>query len=223
MDSIDDRADADAFLSALADERRRLFFRLPDDRRLDPWRLTMFQSAASYRQQVLRPLARGVEVAPGVVARLVSGLNRIWTGMLIGRSDFLWVSTGLDSSAAPVSDVIVSNVPIDRTPFGQSVEIEMGDDGMPALRVRLGVDARGAVYPLHLTRYEFLTRVADGALPNSFSKECNEDVLAFKSRLLSECLAVRRRQEEAGMRRKLTLLVQDRDGEPRPQTLGVAD
>jgi hypothetical protein len=221
IDSIDDRADADKFLAALCDERRRLFFRLPDDRRLDPWRLTMFQSAASYRQLVLKPLANGVEVAPSVVSRLVVGLNRIWTGMLIGRSDFLWVSTGLDSSAAPVSDVVVSNVPIDRSPFGQSVEIELGDDGMPALRVRLGVDGRGAVYPLHLTRYEFLTRVADGALPNSFSKECNEDVLAFKARLLSECLAVRRKQEASGARRKLTLLVQDRDGEPKHQTLGV--
>ena len=40
--------------------------------------------------------------------------------------------------------------------------------------------------PLTLTRYEFLSRVAtEGALPASFSKECYEDILAFKSRLLS--------------------------------------
>lgn len=221
LESVDDRDDADKFLAALCDERRRLFFRLPDDRRLDPWRLTMFQSAASYRQLVLKPLAGKFEVAPQVVSRLVIGLNRIWTGMLIGRSDCLWVSTGLDSSAAPVSDVVVSNVPIERSPFGQSVEIEQGDDNVPALRVHLGIDGRGAVYPLHLTRYEFLIRVADGALPNSFSKECNEDVLAFKSRLLAECLAIKRMQERSGVRRRLTLLVQDRDGEPRQQTLGV--
>jgi hypothetical protein len=35
-------------------------------------------------------------------------------------------------------------------------------------------------------RFEFLVRVAQGALPSSFSKECNEDVLAFKTQVLSE-------------------------------------
>jgi hypothetical protein len=222
VEAVDERVDADAFLTALSDERRRLFFRLPDGRRLDPWRLTMFQSAAGYRKLVLKPLAAELEVTPALVSRLVSGLNRIWTGMLIGQSDFLWVSTGLDSSAAPVSDVLVWKVPIERSPFGESVEIVRGEDDVPVLRVRLAVEGRGASYPLHLTRYEFLTRVADGALPNSFSKECNEDVLAFKSRLLSECLAVRRSQDGGTrVRRRLSLLVQDRDGEPKQQTLGV--
>ena len=40
--------------------------------------------------------------------------------------------------------------------------------------------------PLHLVRYEFLSRVAEGELPNSFSRECYEDLLAFKSKLLSD-------------------------------------
>jgi hypothetical protein len=39
-------------------------------------------------------------------------------------------------------------------------------------------------WELNLVRFEFLSRVAtEGALPASFSKECYEDVLAFKSRL----------------------------------------
>jgi hypothetical protein len=38
---------------------------------------------------------------------------------------------------------------------------------------------------LNLTRYEFLMRVSDGALPGNFSRECYEDILAFKSALLS--------------------------------------
>ena len=38
---------------------------------------------------------------------------------------------------------------------------------------------------LNLVRYEFLSRVATGALPSSFSKECYEDILAFKSQVLS--------------------------------------
>jgi hypothetical protein len=35
------------------------------------------------------------------------------------------------------------------------------------------------------TRFEFLGRVAEGALPSSFSLECSEDLLAFKAKLLS--------------------------------------
>jgi hypothetical protein len=51
-----------------------------------------------------------------------------------------------------------------------------------------------AALPLNLTRYEFLSRVAEGALPGSFSRECYEDMLAFKSRLLTS-LNERRRAE----------------------------
>jgi hypothetical protein len=41
-------------------------------------------------------------------------------------------------------------------------------------------------FALTLIRYEFLSRIAmEGALPASFSKECYEDLLAFKSRLIA--------------------------------------
>ena len=65
---------------------------------------------------------------------------------------------------------------------------------MPILRVAftdtLRVDLR-----LTLTRFEFLSRVAEGVLPGSFSKECHEDILAFKSRLLT---AAKKRRETTG-------------------------
>jgi len=41
-------------------------------------------------------------------------------------------------------------------------------------------------FGLTLIRYEFLSRIAlEGALPASFSKECYEDLLAFKSQLIA--------------------------------------
>lgn len=41
-------------------------------------------------------------------------------------------------------------------------------------------------FNLTLIRYEFLSRIAlEGALPASFSKECYEDLLAFKSQLIA--------------------------------------
>jgi hypothetical protein len=68
---------------------------------------------------------------------------------------------------------------------GEEVTIT-ADEGSPYLRVSLGRDDKPIDFALWLVRYEFLTRVAQGALPSSFSKECNEDVLAFKSLVLSQ-------------------------------------
>ena len=196
VDAEEDRTATDAFVESLANERRRLFFRLDEgDPRLDPWRLTVFQAADSYRRRVLAPGRQGRPVESIVIKTLVCGLNRIWTGMLVGDLDRLYLSTGLDFSSAPISDIYLYDVKLQSTLHGDRIEVEFRE-GLPVLRVSLGRDGRGADFPLHLVRFEFLTRVAGGALPNSFSKECNEDVLAFKSRLLSEYHKLRRESGE---------------------------
>lgn len=206
VDAEEDRTTTDAFVASLANERRRLFFRLDEGNpRLDPWRLTVFQSADSYRRRVLAPGRAGRPVEPVVIKTLVCGLNRIWTGMLVGDLDRLYLSTGLDFSSAPISDIFLYEVPLQATLHGDSIDVEFRD-GLPVLRVSLGREGRGTEFPLHLVRYEFLTRVAGGALPNSFSKECNEDVLAFKSRLLSEYHKLRR--ESGGPPPQLSVLAQ---------------
>lgn len=187
LEAEDERGEgAQAFLDALVSERRRLFFRLPEgDERLDPWKLSIFPSAGSYRRQVLEPLRGRRPVDTIVLQRLVRGLNRIWTGMLAGDLDRLYLSTGLDLSSAKVSDIYLYEIALRRSPHGEEVSI-VEADGLPALRVSLGRDRSAAEFKLHLVRYEFLRRVADGAMPSSFSKECNEDVLAFKSQVLSD-------------------------------------
>jgi len=63
--------------------------------------------------------------------------------------------------------------PSARGGIGLSVRLSRGDDPGP-----VGL----ALTP---TRFEFLGRVAEGALPSSFSLECHEDLLAFKAKLLS--------------------------------------
>lgn len=191
LDADDDRAEPRQFVDALADERRRLFFRLPEgDQRLDPWRLTVFHAAQDYRTKVLAPLRLGRPIELAILQKLVCGLNRIWTGMLVGEIDRLCLSTGLDFSSAPVSEISLYDVPIAPGFNGDLIEVHCRDGDVPVLRVSFATTERGAGFPLHLMRYEFLMRVAGGALPNSFSKECNEDVMAFKSQLLSEFLAL---------------------------------
>ena len=55
----------------------------------------------------------------------------------------------------------------------------------------------GSIYlDLTPTRFEFLGRVAEGALPSSFSLECHEDLLAFKAKLLSATERVRERDDD---------------------------
>ncbi len=49
-------------------------------------------------------------------------------------------------------------------------------------------------FELNLVRFEFLSRIAiEGALPSSFSRECYEDFLAFKTQLLA---AQRKREDK---------------------------
>jgi hypothetical protein len=70
------------------------------------------------------------------------------------------------------------------------VDVVAGD-GLPSIEVAFTPSIRERL-ELTLTRFEFLSRVAAGALPNSFSKECYEDLLAFKSRLLAAGARARR-------------------------------
>ncbi|TIL65604.1 hypothetical protein [Mesorhizobium sp.] len=192
LEAEDERVEqAQAFLAALVNERRRLFFRLPESSgRLDPWKLSVFHAAGTYRAQVLHRLRAGQPVDPGVLKRLVCGFNRIWTGMLVAEMDKLYLSTGLDLSTARVSDIFLYEAAIQRSIHGDEVGVALGEDRIPVLRVSLGGPQHSTTFKLHLTRYEFLMRVAQGALPGSFSKECNEDVLAFKSQVLSQYYAL---------------------------------
>ena len=56
----------------------------------------------------------------------------------------------------------------------------------------------GSSVPFQLSpvRFEFLCRVAEGALPGSFSNECLEDMLAFKAKLLRQAELIRSVQSE---------------------------
>ena len=65
--------------------------------------------------------------------------------------------------------------------------------GRPQLEVSLAPGHSNAVtFDLTPIRYEFLSRVAEGALPASFSNECLEDLLAFKAKLLRKAEIVRK-------------------------------
>ena len=91
--------------------------------------------------------------------------------------------------------------------------IKIDDEtGRPQLEISLAPGQGNSVsFDLTPIRHEFLARVADGALPASFSNECFEDLLAFKAKLLRKAEIVRNSQsagdddEAAGEESTLTL------------------
>lgn len=173
------------FFEALVKQRQRLFFSIPDtdveDLRL--WDLSVFHYAGEYLNDVVGALSRGSNVPSRIVNRLVLGLNRIFTGMLTSSEQYLWLATSGSNSQSRISNMVEGRISVmpDR---GEYISLNHDERGMIFLTVNIDPETSVRL-PLHLTRYEFLSRVAEGALPSSFSRECYEDILSFKSQILA--------------------------------------
>jgi hypothetical protein len=177
---------AAAFLFLLVSQRRRLFFTIADDEahELKLWDLTVFKYGGEYLDHVLGTLRKGGTVRRNILGRIVRGLNRIFTGMLISSDSELFLASSASLSQARVSRFLDERISVTPRHGGERIEILLAANH-PSLVVCLGGEY-SSKFQLTLTRYEYLSRVAEGAMPNSFSKECFEDVMAFKSRLMRE-------------------------------------
>ncbi len=200
------------FLRELVSQRRGLFFKIPvaQELELSLWDLTVFKYAGEYLSRLIHPLLANRQVGHPIRARLVKGLNRIFVGMLINSDRELILASSLSFSNAKVNKLLEERISVIPR-LGERVEIILRD-GVPLLNIVLN-DRIECSLPLHLTRYEFLSRVAEGALPSSFSKECYEDILAFKSRILG-ALTERNKGEPALLQNTFRLLSLDDRGSP---------
>ena len=210
------------FLDMLAEQRRRLFFTIPQEQaaELDLWRLTVFTGAGSYLTEVVGPLAvPGGRVPRKVLGTLVQGLNRIFTGMLVSSDRELLLATSLSSSGARVSQLLEDRISVAARGRTEKVEVT-SRHGFPSLDVHLP-NGNVRSLRLNLTRYEFLTRVADGALPGNFSRECYGDMLAFKSGLLAAAADRRGEDDNDATSIAFRLLDLDIDGNPIEDVLEV--
>lgn len=191
------------FLNRLQTQRRRFFFTVPDgEPGYSHWPMTAFRFAGDYLSMV-DVLAAGGAVKDGTRARLVKGLNRVMTGLLIENDDKLFVASSGGFSQSRVSVLCDTQAPAKRE-GGRGMRIRLDPvTGRPIIDVALAPgEANPASFTLTPVRFEFLCRVAEGALPGSFSNECLEDMLAFKAKLL--------RKEELLRKRLMT-----EDDEPR--------
>lgn len=181
------------FLAMLVTQRRRLYFTLPEVEDSYPrWSLTAFRFAGEYLEliQTLKAKKPIREVSRG---RIAKGINRVMTGLLLENSDKLFIASSGGFTLSRVSVLCIQEIS-SRRQSGLGMLIRLDDaTGRPQLDVSLAPGASHLVsFDLTPIRYEFLSRVAEGALPASFSNECLEDLLAFKTKLIRKAEDVRK-------------------------------
>jgi len=173
------------FLSHLAAQRRRFFFTLPENEpNYHYWGMTAFRYAGDYLE-LSKALFGRKAVSETIRARLVRGLNRVMTGLLLENSDRIFVASSGGFTQSRISVLCDTQTTARRQGgLGMAVKLDPQTD-RPTLDIILGhAPGSGAQFTLSPVRFEFLCRVAEGALPGSFSNECLEDLLAFKAKLL---------------------------------------
>ena len=220
----EDEGKANEFLQMLVSQRRGLFFKIPKDSEslLNLWELTVFKFAGEYLDEVVEILRRGAVVKRPLLARLVKGLNRVFTGMLINSDRELYLATSGNYSQAKVSRILIERVSVEPSK-GEKVVLRFDPASGRVLLSVFFTPNNFIDFNLTLIRYEFLSRIAvEGALPASFSKECYEDLLAFKSQLIAAYLK-RQTQEEAPSSSaiSLKLLSLTEQGTPDPRAVEI--
>ena len=183
---------ASDFIKLLVAQRRRLFFTLPNNEEGYPyWSMTIFRFAGEYLE-MRTSLLNKKPVSELVRGRLVRGLNRVMTGLLVDNEDRIFVASSGGFTQSKVSVLCDTEAPSRRqNGIGLAIKLDPITD-RPTLDVALSPGVGNSVtFDITPVRFEFLSRVADGALPGSFSNECLEDMLAFKAKLLRKAELIR--------------------------------
>jgi len=181
------------FMKMLEDQRRRLYFSLPESEPGYPrWSMTAFRFAGDYLNIIESLKAKG-PVSDATRGRIARGLNRVMTGLLLENVDRIFIASSGGFTQSRVSVLCDHETPSRRQGgVGMAIKLDQ-DTGRPQLDVSLAPGPGNSVaFELTPIRHEFLSRVAEGALPASFSNECLEDFLAFKAKLLRKAEIVRK-------------------------------
>jgi hypothetical protein len=174
------------FLTELASERRRVFIQASSQqfRTYALWKTSVFHHAREFLDDIVIPIQSGKSPSRSHLRKMASGLNRIWTGMLLAdQANEIYLTTGLDLTTSPVSDIYLTQIELDSEPPGLEI---VGKEGSNVPVAVLHANGREFRFDLTLPRFEFLCRVADGAMPSSFSRESCTDFMSLKQRCLRD-------------------------------------
>jgi len=175
---INEEKETAAFLAEVAHERRRLLLHATSEqvKNYNLWSTTVFHHAGEFVEHFLDPIRLGKAPSIHHIRKLAAGLNRVWTGLLLDENTHqIFITTGLDLSTSAVSDLLLKEIDITDVPPGFSVE---PNGIVPKAVIRCA--EKTFSFELTLPRFEFLMRVAGGAMPSCFSRESYEDFLSLK-------------------------------------------
>ncbi len=216
------RENIEEFMQALSRQRQRLFFSLPSESPLDPWRLTVYQASGRFLEFV-EGLKNGGDTSR-TVELLVRGLNRTFCGMMIDDGMVLYLASSGGDGRGRIASLLNYDLPTTRQRRNPYLNFAVGgDDATPCMQI-VDPDASGEGIvdrlTIQLTHFEYLVRVASGSLPASFSRQCNEDFLDFKLRLIKR-LDDLIGEEPSGDEISLQALTVDEDGRAHPDNVRI--
>lgn len=217
-----ERENIDEFMRALARQRQRLFFSLPDQGKFSPWALSVYQSAGALLE-FSEKLANGGDTS-GIVSLLVRGLNRTFCGMMIDDGTRLYFASSGGDGRGRIASILDYELGTTRNRRDPYIHFELSNDGLtPLLQIVDPASGERAIVDsleLQVTHFEYLMRVAKGSLPASFSRQCYEDFLDFKLRAierLDELLAHEPPPNEVDLK----ALTVDARGRPQPDDIRI--
>ena len=214
------------FTRNIVDQRRRLFFSIDPDadenaliQRRDPWNLSVFKYAANYIR-LSAALSTDVPKPPREIRRaLVRALNRMMTGEMTNTDDRVWITEPSGVYRGRKLALLVQHAGSPNTELTHAMMPKIEGRGKPpVLRiVPFGRSEFHVDLELRPTMVECLLRIAQGALPASFSSECLQDIERFQ---LRATVAVR---EASGSRVPLPQQVVSTGGTLQSHPIAVMD
>lgn len=215
------RENIDGFMQALSRQRQRLFFSLPSTSPMNPWRLTVYQASGQFLEFV-DGLKNGGEISQ-TQELLVCGLNRTFCGMMIDEGTKLYLASSGGDGRGRIASLLNYDLPTAKRRRDPYLSFALASDGATPCMQIIDPAAGGSVVDsltLQLTHFEYLIRVARGSLPASFSRQCNEDFLDFKLRLitrLDELIGEEPSRDEIN----LQALTVDEEGRVHPESVRI--
>lgn len=118
------------------------------------------------------------------VRSLIKGINRTLTGMMTEESEKLWLARSIGRLEGGVGRITQSTQPaISGGSFARVFVNRHSGTGRPQMRVGMLIRGRSevcdAAFDLRPLQFEYLMRVAEGSLPSSFSRQCQQELRHF--------------------------------------------
>ena len=185
--------DLGSFFSAIIAQRRRLFFSveissdLPDSEiRRSPWNLTVFRHGASHCRLAKKDDLGTMQALKGIRREIILGLNRMMSGYMTRTDDRLWIIEPSGIYRGRETPLVVGHA--GQRTVGEAVlsfKFPQDSNSPPHIEVNVDRDKDPVVLRLRPSLAECLLRVAQGALPSSFSFECLKEVERFQLEMVA--------------------------------------